>query len=142
MISKDTTQSFDSDFNRVMSNPDNLIMSDSLEDVVDFAAAEDPDVWGSSNFTCHFNFGDTVVAGALKRFSITKNQRTITITATDESAIRLLGTQELTGYVCKSIYDDVMDSLEANLVVEISVEFNDEQQTADVTVTIPRVHNK
>jgi hypothetical protein len=142
MTLKDTTQNFNDEFNRVMSNPENLIMSDSLDGVLDFAVAEDPEVWGSSNFTCHLNFKDNMVAGALKSFSIKKNHYMIVTVCDDDAAIHLLNAQQLVGYVCKSIYGETVTSIETNCDVEIQVNFNDEQQTAEVTVIIPRRTDK
>jgi len=140
--SKDTTQNIDQEFDRVLSNPDNLIISDSLEGMVDFDLAEDPDVWGVSNFTCHFTFGDVVIAGALKGLIKDSKEQIITIVASDDQAIKMISAGKLTGYVCKTIYDDVVDSRQVDTDIGYTISFDDENHCAEVSVIIPHEIDK
>ncbi len=127
----------DTEFERTLSNPDNFIMSDSLDGMIDPDVLEDPDVWDVGNFTCYFFFNGATVGGTLRSFSVKPKQRKVSIVANDDAAICLINENRLKSFTCKSRSGDIVSTQDIEAIVEVDVQFDDDQQTAIVMVTIP-----
>ena len=137
MVEETKTKISNSEFERTLGNPDNFLMSDSLEEIIDPNMLEDPDVWNVGNFTCYFFFEGVTIGGTLRSFKSGIKQRIISIVANDDVAIQLMNENKLKSFVCKSMTGDILSVQEIDSIVSTCVHFDDEQQTALVTVTIP-----
>jgi len=85
---------------RVLSNPANVLMSDSLEGVIDPHLLEDPNVWGAGAFICQLEFADFEISGTLQSFSAEPDQKTISVLVVPSNAIKLLTGNFLQRYRC------------------------------------------
>lgn len=122
------------EWNRVMSNPDNLIISDSLIERVDpynLGEIENPI---QVKPVCRFEFSDYTLSGEVLGFSNVEGQRTYTFAAHVKDASRLMHSSDLTQF-SMHVGNDELVSMTSEHITELN--FNvDVQSASQALVTI------
>ena len=125
----------DGELDRVLSNPDNLLMSDSLEGLIDPHLMEDPDVWDAGDFTCSLEFIGFKIRGTLQSFSLDPEKKVVSILVVPSDAIKLLTGNFLKNYRCFNITGDTIFEEDIEEEVYLDVQFQ-ENESALVSIIV------
>ena len=124
----------DTEMKRILSNPEHVLMSDSLEGLIDPHLLEEPDVWDTGDFVCRLKFANFKISGILKSFSHTVNQKTMSVLIAPSDAIKLLTNNFLNSYECRDITKKVVFKEIIENEISLSVTFQ-ENESALVSIT-------
>tara|TARA_Y100000310_G_C20659014_1_gene803603 strand:+ start:1555 stop:1956 length:402 start_codon:yes stop_codon:yes gene_type:complete len=125
----------DHELQRVLSNPDNLLMSDALEGMIDPNLLEDPDVWDAGDFTCTLEFIGFKIRGTLQSFSLDSEQKVVSILVVPSDAIKLLTGNFLKNYRCFNVAGDSIFEEDVEEEVYLDVQFQ-ENESALVSIIV------
>jgi hypothetical protein len=140
----------ENEVDRVLSNPENFLMSDSLDGrfdpelLVEKATSKNEIPRRYGQFICDFSFDDIDLSGTLTSFKINKEQTTISVRTDVGEIINLLdGDNSLLSVSCKSFSGEDLLLKEFVNPVETTVVVNviDDTDYAIVTVSFINVQD-
>lgn len=123
----------DAEWERVMLNPDNMIVSDSLKDRVTTILSGTPDI---TNFFAEFTVGDQVLILRLSRFDQAKN-KSVFLGTCEKSAIKpIMSLHPSMWYRARVFCDDetLFDLSLLGQQLEISYDFSSSSNICTVTL--------
>ena len=91
------------EYERILANPPNLIMSDFLEGRVDESWSEEVSPWETTEFRCEIAFGTFTLRGDLRNFGFKKDRFFLEIRATAPDAIQVLSDHYVSEVSCYSL---------------------------------------
>lgn len=124
----------DSEWQRVMLNPDNMIVSDSLRDQVSSILSSRSE---SSDYFVSFLIGDRTLTLELARLDRGRDKIVIS-GACDKIALRSFLTQDLSAWTKANVMcgqESIMEILFSNQQLEVSYEISSAPDTCFVTLT-------
>ena len=136
------TESQEVELERVLKNPDNFIMSESLEDLLDHSQfVEAEEIWSSGDYACDFKFDHGMLTGVLQSFQCQPKQKIISVMTDKQSAIMLMKDTRLLSFECRTVegHTVILEDLEQD--VSASVQFI-EGEEALVFITINNLEDK
>ena len=78
------------EYERTLANPPNLIMSDSLEGILDEDWSEELSPWETTDIKCEVHFSNYSIAGDLKGFSLSDSSFSLIIRSATSQAIQAI----------------------------------------------------
>lgn len=78
------------EYERTLANPPNLIMSDSLEGILDESWSEELSPWETTDVKCEIHFSGYSISGDLKGFSLSDTSLALVLRSTTSQAMQAI----------------------------------------------------
>jgi len=128
------------ELNRVLTNPENLIVSEGLLEAISDDWLEDAYPSQKISWICQMNFSTFQLRGELMSFSVKKNLKTIAVSCSSKDVTSLLTDNVLSSFSIESVpsVNTFHEVYGKDVIVDVQFE---DQYNALVLVTLHHHHN-